>query len=93
MYGALARLDYTLVGWSWRAWDWNWFRTRTSESVVGRVLKQARDGAIVVIHDGWHKKQGADRQYAVTATAALAPQLRQRGFTFGTICEAIERQT
>ena len=91
MYGALARLDYTFVGWSWRAWDWNWFRTRTPESVVERVLKQARDGAIVVIHDGWHKRQGADRQYAVSATAALAPRLRERGFAFATICEAIER--
>ena len=32
------------------------------------------------------KIRARDRQYAVEATAALVPELRQAGFAFGTVC-------
>lgn len=89
MYRGLARGGYTLVGWSWMAWDWNWFRRRTGESVAGRVARRARDGTIVVIHDGHHENPRADRHYAVEATERLVPPLRARGFVFGNICDVV----
>ena len=88
MFAALTRLDYRLVGWSWNAWDFNWFRPRTAGSVVNRITSRASDGLIVVIHDGHHADPRADRRYAVDATRALLPALRARGFGFGTVCRA-----
>lgn len=87
MYAGLKRIDYRLVGWGWMLWDWNWFRRRTADAVVGRVLGRARAGDIVVMHDGDESAPLADQHQTVEATARVIPQLRQKGFAFGTICD------
>ena len=86
MLAGLERIDYTLVGWTFRLWDWDWFRRPDPVRVARRIARHASPGAIVVIHDGHHENPRADRQYAVRATALLVPQLRERGFRFGRIC-------
>jgi chitooligosaccharide deacetylase len=91
MIEGVARANYQLVGWGWNAWDWNWFRRRTADSVVDRLGSRAADGLIAVIHDGHHEDPRADRTYAIDATARLVPILRQKGFAFGTICDAVAR--
>jgi peptidoglycan/xylan/chitin deacetylase (PgdA/CDA1 family) len=88
MLAGLERIDYTLVGWTFRLWDWDWFRRPDPERLARRLARRISPGAIVVIHDGHHENPRADRQYAVRATALLVPQLRERGFRFGTICGA-----
>jgi peptidoglycan/xylan/chitin deacetylase (PgdA/CDA1 family) len=89
MYRGLSQGGYTLVGWSWMAWDWNWFRRRTGDSIARRVASRARDGTIAVVHDGHHEDPRANRRYAVEATEQLVPALRARGFTFGSICDVV----
>lgn len=86
MYAALAKLDYTLIGWGWNRWDWNWFRRRTVESIVRRIVARASPGDIVVIHDGDESRPRADQRQAVDAMARLIPELRSRGFDFGVVC-------
>jgi chitooligosaccharide deacetylase len=88
MLAGLDRIGYTLVGWSWAMWDWNWFRRRTAESVEG-LARRASAGDIIVIHDGHHKNPRADRRYAVDGVRRLIPALRARGFAFSTICEGL----
>src|SRR5882672_11092029 len=78
MYAGLEKIDHRLVGWSWMLWDWNWFRQRTSEAIVGRVLDRA--------HAGDESAPVADQRHTVEATARLIPELRAKGFAFGTIC-------
>jgi peptidoglycan/xylan/chitin deacetylase (PgdA/CDA1 family) len=87
MYAGLKKIDHRLVGWSWMMWDWNWFRERTSEAVVGRILARASAGDIVVMHDGDESAPLADQRHTVEATARLIPALRAKGFEFGTICD------
>jgi peptidoglycan/xylan/chitin deacetylase (PgdA/CDA1 family) len=87
MYAALKKIDYQFVGWSWMLWDWNWFRQRTAEAVVTRVLGRASDGDIIVMHDGDESAPFADQRHTVEATARLIPTLRAKGFVFGTICD------
>jgi peptidoglycan-N-acetylglucosamine deacetylase len=87
MYAGLKQIDHRLIGWSWMLWDWNWFRKRTSDAVVGRVLKRAGNGDIVVMHDGDESAPLADQRHTVEATARLIPALRAKGFVFGTVCE------
>ena len=85
MYAGLTKIDYRLIGWSWMLWDWNWFRQRTADAVIVRVLERANDGDIVVMHDGDESAPIADQRHTVEATARLIPQLRAKGFVFGTI--------
>jgi peptidoglycan-N-acetylglucosamine deacetylase len=89
MYAGLKKIDCQLVGWSWMLWDWNWFRQRTAEAVVVRVLERARAGDIVVMHDGDESAPLADQRHTVDGTACLIPALRAKGFVFGTICDPV----
>ena len=87
MYAGLKTIDYRMVGWSWMLWDWNWFKRRTADSVVDRVRDRIGNGDIVVMHDGDEKAPFADQRHTVDATARLIPDLRAKGFAFGTICD------
>jgi len=87
MYAGLKRIDYRMVGWSWMLWDWNWFRARTADAIVGRVGPRISNGDIVVMHDGDESAPFADQRQTVDAAARLIPALRARGFMFATVCE------
>jgi peptidoglycan/xylan/chitin deacetylase (PgdA/CDA1 family) len=87
MYEGLREIDYQLVGWGWMLWDWNWFRRRTADAIVGRVGKRASAGDIVVMHDGDESAPRRDQRQTVDATARLIPELKARGFGFGRVCE------
>ncbi len=81
-----ARAGYRVIGWGWMLWDFNWFRRRTADDLVSRLADHVSPGDIIVIHDGHHENPRADRQYAVETVDRLIPELRVRGFLFGTIC-------
>jgi peptidoglycan-N-acetylglucosamine deacetylase len=87
MYAGLKRIDYRLIGWSWMLWDWNWFRPRTSESVVRRIAPRVSNGDIIVLHDGDESAPFKDQRHTVDAMTRLIPDLRAKGFEFGTICD------
>ena len=86
MYEGLRKIDYTLVGWGWMLWDWNWFRSRSAQSSFDRIAGRVSAGDIVVMHDGDESAPRRDQRHTVEATALLIPTLRARGFTFETIC-------
>jgi peptidoglycan/xylan/chitin deacetylase (PgdA/CDA1 family) len=80
------RAGYTIIGWGWMLWDFNWFRARTADAIVPRLVDRASPGDIIVIHDGHHADPRADRRYAIEIVDRLIPELRRRGFQFGVIC-------
>jgi peptidoglycan/xylan/chitin deacetylase (PgdA/CDA1 family) len=88
MYEGLDRAGYRLAGWGFAMWDFNFWRAPKPEALAVRLAGRASDGSIVVMHDGHHGNPRADRQRTVEATARLIPKLRQRGFAFGTLCDA-----
>ena len=81
-----ARAGYTVVGWGWMLWDFNWFRQKTAEALVPRFLARASPGDIIAIQDGHHENPRASRLYAVETVDRVIPELKARGFRFGTIC-------
>ena len=85
MLDGLRKIDYQMVGWGFMLWDFDLFRQR-SVRMVPRLVRHASPGDIVVIHDGHHENGRADRRYAIEVTDRLIPELRKRGFDFGTIC-------
>lgn len=90
MYTGLRQIDYTLVGWGWMLWDVNVFRPRTADRIVARITARVAGGDIVVMHDGDESAPRKDQRQTVEATARLIPQLRARGFEFGTVCRSGE---
>jgi peptidoglycan-N-acetylglucosamine deacetylase len=86
MIAGAAKAGYRVVGWGFRLWDFNWFKRRSAEDMVPRLLRETSAGDIIVMHDGHHEDPRADRRYAVETVEQLVPELRARGFAFGTIC-------
>jgi peptidoglycan/xylan/chitin deacetylase (PgdA/CDA1 family) len=87
MYSGLKRAGYRLAGWSWGMWDWHWWQQPRGEKIATRLANKASPGDIVVIHDGHHKNPRADRRHAAETVRVLVPALRNRGYTFGTLCQ------
>jgi peptidoglycan-N-acetylglucosamine deacetylase len=81
-----AQARYTVVGWGFMLWDFNWGKRRTADDLVPRFSTRASAGDIIIIHDGHHRRPSADRQYAVDVVDRLVPALQLRGLQFGTIC-------
>ena len=77
------RIDYRLIGWGWMRWDWNWYRQRTAEATVARVMARIQPGDIVVMHDGNVYNPSESQRHTVEATARLIPLLRAKGYAFG----------
>jgi peptidoglycan-N-acetylglucosamine deacetylase len=88
MRGA-ARAGFRIVGWSWMNWDWVGFRERTAPRVASHLVRHAKPGNIVVIHDGHHQDPRANRLYAVEAAWRIIDNLRAQGYRFGTLCEVL----
>jgi peptidoglycan/xylan/chitin deacetylase (PgdA/CDA1 family) len=86
MFTALQQLDYRLVGWGWMLWDVDWFRPRTADRILKRLVPRVAAGDIVVMHDGDEKAPRKPQPQAVEATVRLIPQLRARGLDFGIVC-------
>ena len=85
MLEGLRQIDYQMVGWGFMLWDFDLFRERSAR-IVPRLVRNASPGDIIVIHDGHHEDPRSDRRYAIDVTDALVPELRKKGFAFGTIC-------
>ena len=86
MLRGAARAGYTVVGWGWILWDIKVFGDRTADALVPRFVSRASPGDIIVMHDGDDDNPRADRQYAVETIDRLIPELKARGFQFGTVC-------
>ena len=83
-----SKAGYTVVGWGWMLWDFNWFRKRNADDIVPRLIDRTSPGDIIVIHDGHHVDSQSDRRYAIETVDRLVPALRARGYEFGVICPA-----
>lgn len=90
MMRGLRRSGYKLVGWSWMTWDWMWFRKRTGPRVAAHLISHAAPGKIIVIHDGHHRDQNADRQYAIEATACAVDSLLAQRYEFRTLYTVVD---
>jgi peptidoglycan/xylan/chitin deacetylase (PgdA/CDA1 family) len=73
----LARLGKRTVLWDVNPFDW---RGGTGDEIAARVLRRARPGSIVLLHDA---RDGGDR--TVAAVRRLVPQLRARGYELATV--------
>jgi peptidoglycan/xylan/chitin deacetylase (PgdA/CDA1 family) len=78
-----------VVLWSIDTLDWR----DDADSVVGVVLAEARDGAVVLLHDGrpsGDSRSSVTREATVEAVGRVLRELRRRGFGFVPVGELAE---
>ncbi|MDD4372009.1 MAG: polysaccharide deacetylase family protein [Anaerostipes sp.] len=74
-----ATIDTPLVLWSVDTLDW---KTRNVDSTVNNILKHAKDGDIVLMHD--------IHIQTVEAVEKVLPQLKEKGYEVCTVSELLE---
>ena len=77
--------NYAVVMWSDDAYEFA--RNTSVEKLVENVLRRAKSGEIVLMHDG-----GGNHQKTVEALPQIIAGLKQRGYRFVTVPELLEMQ-
>ncbi len=72
-------MGYTVAMWSGDTSDW---RRPGSNAIYRRAMSAARDGAIILMHDG-----GGPREQTVAAVKRMVPDLQARGYRLVTLSE------
>ncbi len=70
------------VMWNVTGYDWN---APQAAVIERKVTRQIRGGDVILLHDGGHKRMGADRSQTVVATNNLISRYRSEGYEFVTI--------
>jgi peptidoglycan/xylan/chitin deacetylase (PgdA/CDA1 family) len=78
----LRRLGLTLIGWDVRTFD----TAGSIQKVIDRISRQARDGSIILLHDG-----GSSQERIVEIVSAAIKDLRSRGFAFERLDRLIDQ--
>jgi peptidoglycan-N-acetylglucosamine deacetylase len=73
MARVVRQMGLTMVGWDVRTFD----TRKTAAEVLRKVRREARDGSIIIVHDG-----GADPERLAGMMEAMIQDLRGRGFAF-----------
>ncbi len=72
-------MGYDIVMWDIDPQDW---RQPGAGTIANHVVNRARDGSIVLLHDG-----GSSRAQTVSATAQILSRLDAQGYQFGALCQ------
>ncbi len=78
---AQRRLGLQGVMWTAIGYDWK----LKADTIVGRMLAGAGNGAILCLHDGREGRANPDIRETVAAVGGLIPALRDRGYKFDTV--------
>ena len=73
----IAAMGLTKVMWTSDTYDWN---DPPSIAIVHRALKRARDGGVILMHDG-----GGDRARTIAALPLVIRALKAEGYTMVTV--------
>jgi len=78
---AQRRLHLRAVMWTIIGYDWK----LKADTIVGRVLPEVANGAILCLHDGRELRTNPDIRETVAAVGRLIPPLRDQGYKFDTV--------
>ena len=70
---------YKLVGWDVCADDW---KKPSPEMIARRIVSQAKDGSVILLHDGANIRHGESRINTVKALPKIIETLEGRGVSF-----------
>jgi peptidoglycan-N-acetylglucosamine deacetylase len=81
------RLQLMCIMWTVIGLDWK----LTAPRIAERVLSQARDGAIVCLHDGRGTLKDPDAGPTIEAVRRIVPSLLEKGYHFETVSQLLCR--
>jgi len=76
------------IMWNVTGYDWN---APPAAVIERKVTRQIRGGDVILLHDGSHKRMGADRAQTVLATDRLITGHKSEGYKFVTIPEMMAK--
>lgn len=79
----VAQMHKKLIMWDVDSYDYE--PKLTADDIANQVIKKARSGSIVVMHDG-----GGDRSRTVAATDKIVKVLQSQGYSFKTVSELLK---
>jgi len=79
----LHRLGYTVVTWDNMTDDWK--AGKSAQKIFESIVKRARPGSIIVLHDGRSTRDGYDRSQMLQALPKIIETLKEKGFDFVTV--------
>jgi len=82
----LRREGYVPVTWSITGYDW---RAHTTARAITRRCLRAKEGDIILLHDGADTEPAKDRSMSIATTAALLEHFTPAGMEFVTVPELV----
>jgi peptidoglycan/xylan/chitin deacetylase (PgdA/CDA1 family) len=76
--------------WSVTGYDWN---APPAAVIERKVANQIRGGDVILLHDGGHKRMGANRSQTVIATDHLIMRYKAEKYDFVTISQMMAEST
>jgi peptidoglycan/xylan/chitin deacetylase (PgdA/CDA1 family) len=76
---------YATIMWSVDSRDWSSRHAASQQAWINNLLKDAKPGGIILLHDG-----GGDRSRTVKALPQLITTLKKRGYQFVTVPQLLE---
>jgi Predicted xylanase/chitin deacetylase len=83
-FSVARELGLTPIMWGVTCYDWS---AISNESIERKAREQIRGGDVILLHDGGHKRFGADRSHTVKATANLLREYSEQGYKFVSVPE------
>jgi peptidoglycan-N-acetylglucosamine deacetylase len=77
---------YVPVTWSITCYDW---RAHTTTRAISRRGKRAKEGDIILLHDGSNEEPAADRHKSIEGTEAILEHLAPKGYSFVTVPDLV----
>lgn len=81
-------LGYMVVTWDNMTGDWK--ANKSGEEIGRTIVRRAKPGSVIVLHDGRNGRPSYDRSQMLEALPFVIQSLRERGFEFVTIPELLE---
>jgi peptidoglycan-N-acetylglucosamine deacetylase len=81
---AIRSAGYAPVIWSVTGWDW---RERETAASIAERCSKAKDGDVILLHDGVHTEPAGDRAASVGATEKILERLTAEGYRFVAVPE------
>jgi len=87
---AVRNLGYKVVTWDNMTSDWE--AEKSGDDIVLAILRRAKPGGVIVLHDGRDTRLNYDRSHMLQALPFVIETLLERGFEFVTIPELLESE-
>jgi peptidoglycan/xylan/chitin deacetylase (PgdA/CDA1 family) len=83
-------LGYTVVTWDNMTSDWK--ARKSGDQIIRAILRRAKPGGVIVLHDGRDTRLEYDRSHMLQALPFVIETLMEKGFEFVTVPELLESQ-